>query len=99
MARVKYAMDRLPYFLGPLIRECIGHKPSVCFPNQFLKTVAGVFEDAPTQPHCEGVCVLPYDNACMPPAAFECSDHSTRAQVVLSPSHALRVHVTLNSPK
>ena len=33
LARVKYAMDRLPYFVGPLIRECIGHKPSLCFPN------------------------------------------------------------------
>ena len=38
-------MDRLPYFVGPLIRECIGHKLSLCFPNQFLKAVAGVFED------------------------------------------------------
>ena len=45
MARVTYAMDRLPYFLVPLRRKCIGHKTSLCFPNQFLKTVTGVLED------------------------------------------------------
>ena len=66
MARVKYAMDRLPYFLGPLIRECIGHKPSVCFPNQFLKTVAGVFEDAPRSLTVRGcVCFPTITLACL----------------------------------
>ena len=66
LARVKYAMDRLPYFLVPLIRECIGHKPSLCFPNQFLKTVTGVFEDVPRSLTVRGcVCFPTITLACL----------------------------------
>ena len=64
--RVKYAMDRIPYFDGPLIRECIGHKPSLCFPNQFLKTVTGVFEDVPRSLTVRGcVCFPTITLACL----------------------------------
>ena len=66
LARVKYGMDRLPYFVGPLIRECIGHKPSLCFPNQFLKTVTGVIEDVPRSLTVRGcVCFPTITLACL----------------------------------
>ena len=59
-------MDRLLYFVGPLIRECIGHKPSLSFSSQFLKTVTGVFEDVPRSLTVRGcVCFPTITLACL----------------------------------
>ena len=66
MAGVKYTMDRLPYFLVQLRRECVGHKPSLCFPNQFLKTITGVLEDVPRSLNVRGcVCFPTITPACL----------------------------------
>ena len=99
LARVRYAMDRLPYFVGLLIRECIGHKPSLCFPNQFLKTITGVVEDVPRSLTVRGCVCFPTQRLHASCSVRMFGSFNQRAQAVLSPSHALRVHVTLNSPK